>query len=324
MLKKFLQDTLDLLLDLLAALGLLRGGSAWYKARLARRLENSGRRAENLRRAASTQHRMCPSCRSLVAARESICPTCGASLRSVPRPGVGRVLRSVVPSFGSVSTTLLGLIAAIYLAGALVSPAPDSMLAPSGEILNRLGAMHPYWLIYQGQWWRVVNPIFLHGGLLHVGFNCYVLSAIGPLIEAATGRRRFLVLFVGTGIVSFVFSAAWALVVRHWSLGASGALFGLIGYGIVAGFRSPGGFLRQVAPRLAMWALINFLLGLGLGFVDNAAHLGGLLAGAASGLVIGGEPSASPGVDRLWTLAAWAAGILPVVGFALALLAAPA
>ena len=321
MLKSFLQDTVDMILDALAALGLLRGGSAWQRARLRRKLEQTSRRAENFGRAVAVQHRMCRNCGALVPAKDSVCPRCGASMRGIPRGGAGRLVRGVLPSFGSVSATLLGVMATVYLASAVASPAPGSLLAPSGEILGRLGAMNLYWLVGKGQWWRVVNPIFLHGGLLHVGFNAYVLSVIGPVIEAEIGRRKFLVLFIGTGIASFLSSALASFFEPRWSVGASGALFGLIGFGIVAGFRQPLGLLRRAAPQLVMWAVINFLIGFGLGFVDNAAHFGGLVAGALVGLWISGPGVRGALEDRLWTLAAWAAGLLPVAGLISALLA---
>ena len=311
-----------MVLDALAALGLLRGGSPWYRARVRRKLERASWRAENFSRAVGARHRMCRNCGALIPAKESACPRCGASMRGVPRGGAGRLLRGILPAFGSVSATLLGVIATVYLASAVASPAPGSLLAPSGEILAKLGAMNLHWLVIGGQWWRVVNPIFLHGGLLHVGFNAYVLSVIGPLIEAEIGRRKFLVLFIGTGIASFLGSALASIFIPRWSVGASGALFGLIGFGIVAGFRRPRGLLRQAAPQLVMWAAINFIIGFGLGFVDNAAHLGGLAAGALAGLWITGPGVRGVLEDRLWTLAAWVAGFLPVVGLLSALLTA--
>ncbi len=320
MFKQFLGDTLDLILSLGVRLGLLRGSVEWNKLRLKQRFEQRGRDAENTRRSVASAYRMCRQCRTLVPVKERRCPSCGAEMGGIPRGGAPRAIRLFAPSMGSVSAILLGVMAAAYLAGALLSPAKDSMLAPSGEMLWRLGAMVPERLLLGGQWWRVINPIFLHGGLMHIGFNCYVLANIGPLIEAVVGKRKYLVLFIFTGVSSFVFSALGALLFTpHWSVGASGSIFGLLGFGMVAGFRRGSGVLRRAAPNFLVWTLINFVIGFSVSMVDNGAHLGGFLAGALAGLIFQDSSIRSALADRAWTVLAVLAALLPVAGFLAAL-----
>ncbi len=318
MIKRFLDDTLELILVALHRLGLLHGGPEWTRERWRRRREIARERRENTRRAIAADHRMCRSCRALVPNRESRCPECGESMAGVPRGGAGRAIGSFAPMLGSVSTVLIGLIGLIYLAGALISPREGSMLTPSSPMLVELGAMRLDLILLEGQWWRLVNPIFLHGGVFHIGCNAYALSNIGPVIERVLGPRRYLVLFVVTGIGGCLASAASAFIFPKWSLGASGALCGLIGYGVAAGFRSKSSVLRPIASRLAVWAVVILLFGLTMPGIDNAGHIGGFVAGALFGVILSDEPIRSVLAQRVWTVAAVLAGLLPVLGFALA------
>ena len=314
MIRKFLADTRDMVLDALARLGLIRGGAAWWRERMRRRIESLEAETETLRRSVKVEHRMCRECRALVPVRERVCPDCGAPMSGVPKGGVSRILSIVAPSFGSVSTSLLGAIVVVYAAIAFGAPGASLWSLP-GQTLGWLGAK---WTpaIAHGEWWRLVNPIYLHGGLLHLFFNGYALANLGPTLEAAIGGRRLLVLFTVTGVLSFVVSA----VVSPYapSVGASGALFGLIGFGVVHGRRRGGTLFRAFSDDLLRWAVFGLLISIAPG-IDMAAHAGGFVAGAAAGLLIGHTAPRHAIVDRLWTLAAIASVLLPVVGFAMAL-----
>lgn len=312
-LRRFLEDTRDLVLDGLARLGLLPGGAAWWKARRARRRAERAAERENLRRAIRARHRMCRQCGTLVPAELDTCPACGASMRGIPRGGLGRAAGLLLPSFGSASTTLLAAIVVVYLATA-IGPPGGSLWQPPTDVLFALGMK---WTpaILAGQWWRLVTAIFLHGSLLHIAFNGYALANLGPAIEGVIGSRRFLVVFVGTGVASFATSALVMPAVP--SLGASGALFGLIGFGIAYGWRR-GGSLGALKDDLVRWAIFGLILLLAPG-IDHAAHAGGFVAGLVLGAAMAGEQGSSPARDHAWTIAATIAGLLPVIAFALAL-----
>lgn len=140
--------------------------------------------------------------------------------------------------------------------------------------------------IGEGQWWRLVTPMFLHGNLLHLAVNGYALFALGPLVERLLGSARFGVLFV----VSAVLAAICSLVFTPMpAVGASGAIFGLIGASMVTGMRQravlPPRFARMLVFGLLPWVLLNLIIGWLVPQVDNAAHIGGLLAGAAMAAV---------------------------------------
>src|SRR5256886_17203342 len=94
-----------------------------------------------------------------------------------------------------------------------------------GEATYRLGMSAPYGIYVQHQWYRLITAMFLHGGLIHIGFNMMTLMQFGPAVEELYGSPRFLFLYTATGAAGFLFSA----LRFHFSLGASGALPGIIG-----------------------------------------------------------------------------------------------
>ncbi|HEX7568581.1 MAG TPA: rhomboid family intramembrane serine protease [Anaerolineaceae bacterium] len=136
-------------------------------------------------------------------------------------------------------------------------------------------------LIIQGQIWRLVTPLLLHGSLIHIGFNLYALLIIGPGLERYFGRMRFLLLYLLGGIAgnlaSFYFSA-------DPSIGASTAIFGLIAAQGVFIYRNREFFGAQARPMLINTLIIiaiNLFLGASLPGIDNWGHLGGLIGGFA-------------------------------------------
>lgn len=133
-------------------------------------------------------------------------------------------------------------------------------------------------LIMAGQWWRLITPVLLHAGLLHIAFNMYALYALGPELERMFGHFSFLSLYLVSGfaggVISFLMSAAP-------SLGASTAVFGLLGAHAVFAYRNQRVFGRRaqaVMRSILQIAAINFLIGLSPG-IDNWGHFGGLLGG---------------------------------------------
>jgi rhomboid protease GluP len=156
----------------------------------------------------------------------------------------------------------------------------------SGTVLLRLGAKAPY--ILAGQWWRLVTAIFLHAGLLHIGMNMWCLVDLGPQVESLFGTTKYTVLYLFTGVVGFVASLWWAPM--GMSVGASGAIMGLIGILIGVSFHH-GSLGRDYRSQLWRWVIYIAVFGIFFA-ADNAAHFGGLAAGLALGyLVPEGEPA---------------------------------
>ena len=151
--------------------------------------------------------------------------------------------------------------------------------------------------IDNGQWWRFITPIFIHIGLIHLFFNSYALWMVGPQVEKLYGPARFVLLYVGTGVAGVAASYFYNPGVP--SAGASGAIFGLFGVLLVFGLRYrnsiPPFFKRAVGTGVLPVIIINLIIGFTMSqFIDNSAHLGVLLAGAALAAMI---PYQQPGSE---------------------------
>lgn len=186
--------------------------------------------------------------------------------------------------------------------------------------------------IIAGQYWRFVTALFLHGNLVHVAVNCYTLYIIGPEVEAAFGHLRFAALYLLAGVCSILASF---LLTDANSVGASGALFGLMGALAVYLLRNRAAFGALGKRRLqniGSTLLLNLGLGL-LPFIDSWAHAGGLAGGAALAAVIaphwalepdtaGGQPQVVDGNrsgTAWWVLPAAAAAVAAAVVLAVRL-----
>ena len=182
----------------------------------------------------------------------------------------------------------------------------------TGNVLIAYGAKLNALIDEKGQWWRFVTPIFLHVdvpglGPLHLLANMYGLFILGPYVEKLYGSAKFVVFWVLTGVAGVVASylTVWPEMAERGALGrflfkpydvpsagASGALFGLIGvlfvFGIKFRHELPEGLKRAFGTGMLPTIVINLFIGyVGSGFIDNAAHLGGLAAGAALAALVG-------------------------------------
>lgn len=202
-------------------------------------------------------------------------------------------------------------------------------------VLLAYGAKVNYWIRHEHQYWRFVTPIFIHVNLPHLLINMYSLWVIGPWVEKLYGSSKFVVFWVATGIAGVV--ASYLTVIPGSrpgligsfliktsddpSAGASGALFGLVGvlfvFGIKYRHELPEGFKRAFGTGLLPVILLNLGIGfLARGVIDNAAHMGGLLSGAAFAAVISYKrPGTSTGVTLAWRVVQIAALLLVLVCF---------
>jgi membrane associated rhomboid family serine protease len=164
----------------------------------------------------------------------------------------------------------------------LVANAQTSL--PGGADISVLLAGFNKQLFNAGQYWRILTGAALHGGLMHLAFNCYALYVFGKLIETLSNRAHlalvFLLAAIGGGILSLIF------LPENPSVGASGGIVGFLGYMTVYSFKRrkllPDGFLTNMLFNVGFIAFVGIFV---LPNVDNFGHLGGLLAGALYGLV---------------------------------------
>ena len=138
------------------------------------------------------------------------------------------------------------------------------------------------------QWWRLLTSCFLHFGIIHIGFNMYVLYQIGPFIETVFGRARYLVIYLCAGLFGSLVSV-WIHPMAVGA-GASGAIFGL--YGALFGFllvqrRSLNPVVtRSIAKSAGIFLLYNLVYGVMSRTTDLSAHFGGLIAGFLVGMLL--------------------------------------
>jgi len=185
------------------------------------------------------------------------------------------------------------------------------------DALVHMGALHEPAVTQDGEWWRLVSSTFLHGGIDHLIGNMLMLYVLGMACEHGFGRPQFLFLYVGAGIIG----ASFSLMGGKPSVGASGAIFGLAGALIVLFYRFRSRLhLRdaRVGLVLIVWALYTLAIGHLNPTVDNLAHLGGLLGGAALVFVL--RPAVLDGraavASRPMTIAGAAAALFALVASA--------
>ena len=129
-------------------------------------------------------------------------------------------------------------------------------------------------LVTSGEWWRLISAGFLHGSIIHLLFNVYILWVIGSQLESIVGNVKFIIIYfvslLGGSVASYLFSPFGS-----YSIGASGAIFGLMGAMLIVG-RKRNLDISQITTLVA----INVVIGFVLSGIDWRAHLGGLAAGA--------------------------------------------
>lgn len=224
--------------------------------------------------------RVCPNCGRLNSAEDKACYNCGKRL---PGPLARSALGFLVDfsEDGLPATKAIAMICIVVFGLMMLTDASlgkVSLMSFQASTSMRFGAL---WGPAMGQEpWRVLSAVFLHAGLLHIGMNMLGLINLGRALEPHFGSARFLLLYLLSGILGFATTVWWRGEMAH-SVGASGAIFGLLGAFIGALFirRNPG--WQQVFLSNLIMA---FMLGFVFQNVDNAAHLGGAVAGFLMGL----------------------------------------
>ena len=163
----------------------------------------------------------------------------------------------------------------------MLLPASASYQTQDGSIVLVKG-------VNDGAWWQIVTSVFAHEQALHIGFNMLALYFLGPMLENVLGRARFLALYLVSGIAG---SAAVMLFAapNTQSLGASGAVFGLMGALAVIALK-----VRGQVQSIMVWIGLNLVFTFTVGGISWQAHLGGLVAGA----LLGGAMAYAPRKNR--------------------------
>jgi rhomboid protease GluP len=197
-----------------------------------------------------------------------------------------------------VTPILIGINAVVFVMMLIFGVSP---ISPTTADLLRWGAdFGP--LTIGGEWWRLVTSMFLHIGLIHIGFNMWVLYAAGPLVERMVGNVGFLLMYLVAGLCGGLASLSWNPLIV--SAGASGAIFGI--YGCLLGLvvRGKGSIPPQILVQLRSsgmgFLFYNLIFGMAIPNIDMAAHLGGLAGGFFCGLVLSQPFTEAARSGRLW------------------------
>jgi rhomboid protease GluP len=192
--------------------------------------------------------------------------------------------------FTPVTTGLLVIIAAVFAYEVMTNA------FTSETVLRQLGAIVPG-LLARGEYWRLVAAMFLHAGWLHWFLNSWALYQLGTLYEAMFGSPRFAAIYFISGIVA---STASSIHMKEGlGVGASGAIFGILGAFIFSIRRSPlyrnQPWTKSLISQLVLWIVVNIAIGASFKFIDNTAHIAGLITGLVLGLIPHRVPPPPPG-----------------------------
>jgi membrane associated rhomboid family serine protease len=263
--------------------------------------------------------KLCPACGALVGTTATKCYQCGAST-TYSLSAASRTLSRWMPQTSPVTYAMLAICSVMYVLSLMITLKVSGGAGVGGGIMNlggiatrvnfSLGASLPIAYNIQ-QPWRFITAIFLHGGLLHIGFNMWVLMDIGPMVEELYGSARYFFLFVVTGAAGYLVSS----FVGNLSVGASGSLLGLIGVLLAATSGRKSHSAQALRSALIRWLIYIAVLGLVFHGTDNWAHGGGLAAGYLLGRVMADRLPADVIERKRADLLGWIAGLAVAVSF---------
>jgi rhomboid protease GluP len=176
-----------------------------------------------------------------------------------------------------VTWSILAINTLMLVAIGIGSGGGAGFVEPSNLVLCRLGALNATAIADHGQWWRLLTVMVLHGGVIHFALNSWALWLFGPTLEYVLGRLRFLALYVVAGLAGS--AASFGLGHTEIGVGASGAIFGLLGALVAFFFRRRNAGAGTQLRSLLIVLAINLVWGLSSPGIDLIAHLGGFVAG---------------------------------------------
>jgi rhomboid protease GluP len=230
---------------------------------------------------------VCPSCGNLVGINDQRCYTCG---RWNPGMwGFAPLLRRLGNDFGftNVVTGACSVLFALTLLasrGQIGMSGFFSLLSPSPLALFLFGESGAIPVFGYGRWWTILSAGWLHGGLLHIVFNMMWIRQLGPATGQLFGASRLVIIYTIAGAAGFLASSIAGVLLPGvpllggalYTVGASAAIFGLLGALVRYGHRTGSSMVRGQAWS---WALTLFVFGLFMRGVDNWAHAGGFAGG---------------------------------------------
>ncbi|HWQ31760.1 MAG TPA: rhomboid family intramembrane serine protease [Blastocatellia bacterium] len=256
--------------------------------------------------------KMCQACRGLIAADSAVCPLCGAQAHYAG--GGATAVAGALTVTGVIFTlNLIFYALSLLLTTRLREGNAGFDFTPNGFANYLLGSAQRG-AIVDGQYWRLVTYAFLHGGIMHILFNSLALIQAGRLAEEAFGRAKFICLY----LVAAVCGGLAAFIGSSGLVGASGAIFGLIGATAVYGYKRRDSYGQALKSAMVQWliygAIISFLPG-----ISWQAHLLGLAGGAGMAWFLGDAEETAQSYRRakIWQVAAALSWLLIIASFVL-------
>jgi membrane associated rhomboid family serine protease len=263
--------------------------------------------------------RMCPHCRAFITNKDRVCPYCNERVgpRAIELRDPTGMVAGLIPHARFNTMLILLVNFGLYLASSLYAMKGGQgggFWELDSRTLITFGAKFgPF--IAAGQWWRLVIAGFLHGGMLHILMNSWVLFDLGAEVEQIYGPSRMWVIYLVSSICGFYVSDLWSPGVP--SIGASAGLCGLIGAMIALGLTHPGPAASAIRGHYIRWAIYLMIWSFLFPGVDVAAHVGGMAAGFGLAYLSGAPRYEGAPVEKLWRVAAWLGIVLTVGSFLL-------
>ncbi len=239
---------------------------------------------------------MCPNCRAFITTDDKVCPYCDmqVGMRAIDRKIAADTMAGVLQGDRFLTSLILLINVGLYVATLLYS---GGSMDPSYQALEVFGAKDGYAILRGMQWWRLITAGFLHGGILHIGMNSWVLWDLGPQIDEIFGGYRYVSIYLLASITGFAASLFWSPTVL--SIGASAGIAGLIGAMVGLGTREKHTIIGRERGRYIQWMMLVLVQGFIIRGIDNAAHIGGFVGGFAVAYLAGSRGHAR-GDDNLW------------------------
>jgi rhomboid protease GluP len=231
---------------------------------------------------------LCPKCRRLISGDETVCPYCGLKKPTSPWQ---RLLGKGLNDGDQLLKILIGVNIVMFVLSLLLGARstgfsfnPLFFLSPDSRSLFLLGGSGTIPIDRLHRWWSLVSANYLHGSILHIFFNMIALKQLGPLVINEYGNYRMFIIYTLSGVLGFFVSYLAGI---PFTIGASAAVCGLIGAALYFGKSRGGTYGQAIFRQIGGWAIGIFVFGFMVPAINNWAHGGGMLAGAALGFLLG-------------------------------------
>ncbi len=308
---------MSLLDDLLRLLGTNRTRLRWRLQQLRDKATRQQRSLANRSQSLTYEHQLCPSCGHPEAKGDKVCSRCGAKLHGVAVSRARRAAKSIMPE-GVPVVTMVYIAACVALYYVTVKATQnyyqgdwEGGFRPDDLQLKRFGANYRELIQRGGEWWRLVTANFLHASISHIAMNAYGLWVAGSVIEERFGAARTAFVLLATGVAGAALSYKYG---GGFSLGASTAGFGQMGFIVGHALRFRGRATADLRARFVPWLLYGIIFTFASNKIDVYGHLGGVGAGFVLGALLADKQHGRRAPRWLWDVVA--VGCVGVVGWA--------